>query len=236
MNYRHDIFLSYKWGEDRKVWVDEIFLPILREALENVKGKLTPQDIFHDVSIIKSGADLPRVLQEGVIYSRSMISIISLPYFQDSVWCPTEFFAMFHRQQNAIANNVGHQGVIFPVVFVRKDEITKKNVSPVYNHSGIGPFILNLSPLNIDQKHNKVNRAFRESDGYNDLKDQIEIWVEEHIFPRIIAAPTWDRQWLSDYYFKPQKNVHPWDRDWLPDSFFNSSIMSSSVVMSNPTL
>ncbi|NEU10106.1 hypothetical protein GZH53_17410 [Flavihumibacter sp. R14] len=205
MSYRHDIFVSYKWGGDRKRWVDQIFLPILRESLENVKGTINRDDIFHDVSQTLSGAYLPDVLKDGVAFSKCMVCIITLPYFVNSIWCPSEFAAMLKRETvlNIRANNPNHTGLIFPIVFVDEEETTIEEQSPVFRDVGMRNLILNISPLRLNLKYNSVSSGFKESLAYDELRTIVLRWVRKSIYPVVSQAPSWDPDWRSDSYFIP---------------------------------
>jgi TIR domain len=206
MSYKYEIFLSYKWGGERKEWVDKIFMPILNDALHEEVGNRI--EVFKDTDNIVYGAALPESLKDALAHSKCMISIITLPYFFDSVWCPTEFSAMLFREDALeLRKDKNHTGLIFPIIFVDGNAKSVTEKSPVYKYSKLGNLISSILPLELDiDKYNNINQAFIESTEYNELKSIIRRWVKRSIIPRLDNCPEWDSDWYSEEYL-----VKPFD-------------------------
>lgn len=213
MNYKYDIFISYKWGADRKKWVDNILRPILVSMIQEVVNKqdLTQEVVFKDTDNIPKGATLDVSLQKAVAYSKCMICVVSLPYFKDSSWCPTEFSAMLYREVKTNVRSTGnYMGFIFPIIFVEEKESKIERKSPVYEYPELRELIFGISPLELDyEKYNRVSKSFEASDEYDQLRNIIRRWVRDSIKPqleRINNSYPWQTEWdTPEYLLQPYK-------------------------------
>jgi hypothetical protein len=200
MSYKHEIFISYKWGKSRKEWVDTIFVPILEEALEYEFG--TKQTVFKDTNNIVPGASLDLSLRDALAHSKCMVCIVSLQYFTQSVWCPTEFSAMLYREEKTgIRNKGNHCGFIFPIIFIDEEEAEIPKKSPLYEYEKLRDLIFNILPLELDnEKFNNTNKAFQDSNNYNELRNKIRKWVKKSIKPVLENIEPWNQEWDTDEY------------------------------------
>jgi hypothetical protein len=214
MDYKYDIFISYKWGDERKKWVDEILRPILISGINEVIDKkiLTPEVIFKDTDNVPKGATLDVSLQKAVAFSKCMVCVVSLPYFKASAWCPTEFSAMLHREiATGIRSTGNYMGLIFPIIFVEEKEATPEKKSPVYEYAELRKLIFGISPLELDyEKYNRVSKSFKDSDEYDELRNIIRRWVRDSIRPqleRINNNYPWKSEWdTPQYLLDPYQN------------------------------
>jgi hypothetical protein len=203
MNYKHEIFISYKWGSSRNEWVDKVLYPILKEVMDD-EMPTVPQ-IFKDTANIVNGAKLDASLQDALAHSKCMVCVVSLPYFAKSIWCPTEFSAMLYREEKTgVRQNNKHTGFIFPIIFVNREQTQPEKKNALYEYPDLRTLIFNFTPLELDQKYNKTNTAFLESKEYNDLKDIIAKWFVDSIKPVLQQDQPWKPEWFTEeYLLKP---------------------------------
>ncbi|GAB2814802.1 toll/interleukin-1 receptor domain-containing protein [Ferruginibacter profundus] len=97
MPYINDVFISYKRGKINEQWLNEIFLPLFSEYLNN-ELPFEPK-IFVDRSGLTPGVNFNDELFVNLLYSKCIVSIWSPPYFRRSDWCVKEFLTMKHRQE-----------------------------------------------------------------------------------------------------------------------------------------
>ncbi|MES2848049.1 MAG: toll/interleukin-1 receptor domain-containing protein [Bacteroidota bacterium] len=97
MAYINDVFISYKRSKRSEQWLNEIFLPLFADYLNNE----LPHDpkIFVDQSGLTPGVDFNDELFINLLYSKCIVAILSPPYFRKSDWCVKEFLTMKHRQE-----------------------------------------------------------------------------------------------------------------------------------------
>jgi hypothetical protein len=207
MDYKYEIFISYKWGGPYKEWVDKIFYPILFDLMDLELP--TQPNIFKDTENIVSGAQLDTSIRTALAHSKCMVSIVSLPYFTKSVWCPTEFSAMLYREKTTMARTNGNQvGFIFPIIFVdpQQPQLEKKNA--LYEYPTLRDLIFNITPLELDIKFMQTNTAFLDGKEYGELKLILHRWFVKSLKPAIKRSePTWQNEWASDEFLvQPYEN------------------------------
>jgi len=96
MAYLYDVFISYKRGGTKDVWLDKIFMPLFEEYL----GDLFPNPkIFLDKTGLIQGADWSDAIVNALAHSKCLVAIISPSYFMNSEWCIKEFITIKFRQQ-----------------------------------------------------------------------------------------------------------------------------------------
>lgn len=218
MAYKYDIFISYKWGDDRKEWVDKILRPILEYSIKEeidvkfLTSQVASEVIFQDEKDVPKGATLAVSLQKGVAYSKCMICIVSLPYFKSSSWCPTEFSSMLYRElKTNIREGGNHMGFIFPIIFVEEEESKIERKSTVYKYPELRDLIFGISPLELDyEKYNRIGENFKYTAEHNKLKNIIRRWVRDSIGPqleRINKSYPWQSEWdTPEYLLDPYNN------------------------------
>lgn len=204
MSYRHDIFVSYKWGGDLKEWVDSVFIPILRNVLIEIKAEYRDTDIFHDVRSTLSGATIPAVLRDGVAFSKCMVCVINRPYFTNSKWCPEELSAMLRREEETLVRQQpGHVGLIFPVLFVDETEVALAARNAVYQHQGAAKLLSDILPLMLDEERFFcIAAGFKGTSGYDALRLIIKRWVRRGIEAQLNEPPVWREEWRGIDYFE----------------------------------
>ncbi|MDB4922910.1 toll/interleukin-1 receptor domain-containing protein [Mucilaginibacter sp.] len=208
MAYRHDIFVSYKWGGDLKVWVDSVFIPILKNVLIELKDEFRDTDIFHDVRSTLSGANVPDVLRDGVAYSKCMVCVVNKPYFTNSKWCTEELSAMLRREEETgVRRNADHVGLVFPVLFVDEAETELGNQNTVYTHRGAAGLLEQILPLKLnEEKFFCIAAGFKGTTGYDQLRLTIKRWVRNGLLKQIQTPPEWRPGWGELPYFESRFN------------------------------
>jgi len=186
MAYEHDVFVSYKWGNDLKIWVDKVFIPILKDALYDTTDSAEDSIIFHDAEENKPGGSIPLVLRDGVARSKCMVCVITYPYFTKSAWCPAELSAMLEREKvTAIRQPPKHVGLVFPVLFVDMSKTRLADRNPVYGLPGPKNFLTKIQPLELDEdKFFRISAGFKDTNGFDDLRLLVKKWVRESIKDR----------------------------------------------------
>lgn len=116
MPYVNDVFISYKRGRINEQWLNEIFLPLFTDYLENElphKAK-----IFVDVEGLTPGVFFNEELFSNLVQSKCIVSIWSPPYFLKSVWCVMEFLTMKHRQEQLkLGATTKPKSLIWPLLY-----------------------------------------------------------------------------------------------------------------------
>ena len=173
MQYRHDVFISYRRGEVWTAWTREHFKHLLEVYLRQELG--TDPDIFVDERI-EEGADWPNELGEHLAMSRVMVAVFSGDYFS-SQWCLHELDLMIGRSMMAAP--------------------TCRLIIPVIVHDG------ELIPDEVDRKLAAKFQAFRVAyiRRESDLYQQFSVAMKE-LAPRIKAAiqsaPPYENGWLTE--------------------------------------
>lgn len=203
MGYKHDIFVSYRWRGDIKEWVDFVFVPILRNVLEELKTETDTSAIFHDDDRTLSGANVPSVLRDGVGNSKCMVCVMTTPYFTNSYWCSAELSAMLRREEETGArNNPDHTGLIFPVIFVDENEREPENRSILYSIAQARQLFMEIRPLELnEEKFYCVAAGFKGTTSYDELRFAIRKWVKKSILPKLKEPPKWQAGWNEEDYF-----------------------------------
>jgi hypothetical protein len=117
MPYVNDVFISYKRGRINEQWVEENFLPMFEELLDNALPH-KPR-IFVDKTALAPGVDFSNALFYNLIFSKCIVSIWSPPYFRRSEWCVKEFLTTKFKQDVLFQLNEQTQptALIWPVIF-----------------------------------------------------------------------------------------------------------------------
>lgn len=211
MSYKHDVFLSYKWREECEEWINKIFHPIVCEHLD--ANLPTTWDVFKDTEDIQYGSALPQSIKKALGASKCMIAVVNISYFSKSLWCPTELSVMKYREsQLGLRSMQDPRGLIFPVIFYTNKPGQKLPHIPLYKYQQVGDLIRNFSPLELDKnKYLYTNKAFLESDEYNELKEKIRLWLDNGVLDLIQNPPAWSADWSSEKWldepYKDFKNL-----------------------------
>lgn len=113
MDYKYDVFISYRRDELTKYWIEKIFIPILESHIFYDLGRLP---VFYIDAQLESGTTWPVSLGTALGSSRTMITLWSKNYL-NSVWCTCEITHMLQRELQAgyrTAQNPG--GLLFPII------------------------------------------------------------------------------------------------------------------------
>lgn len=173
MKYLNDVFISYKRSQLNEQWMEEIFLPLFREYLNNLLEK--DANIFIDKTGLTNGADFNNELFKNLVYSKSFVSVWSPPYFRKSEWCIKEFLTMKYQQQLYNISTDGKPStLIWPIVY-------RKLANP------LPPIINNINYLDYSD-FNVVGDAFFKTELY--IKFQFKLQNDiQSIADIIINAP-----------------------------------------------
>lgn len=112
MDYRFDVFLSYRRSNLWPVWVEKHFYPLLKHALAAQLG--VQPEIFYDRETIETSSVWPLKLAQAHSTSRVLLPLFSTEYFS-SVWCVSELSLMQAREkQSGLACPAEPEGLIVP--------------------------------------------------------------------------------------------------------------------------
>ena len=117
MNYKYDLFISYKNSDITNDWVS-IFKNKLEAWLTEELGGIKPK-IFFDEETIETGDNWPIKLQEGIKTSRCLVCIWTAEYFQ-SKWCVSEWRS-FEKRKEVIMTKPLSKSIIHPLKFYDGD-------------------------------------------------------------------------------------------------------------------
>lgn len=201
MAYRYEIFLNYKRGDSTQGWVHNIFYPILSRVIDR---ELARRDaIFWDSKDIANGAALDKVLKDAVARSKCMISVLTMPYFFESTWCPKEFSAMLFREETLkIRDEHPFTGLIFPIIFVNPAANDIVSKTRIYRYVKLRNLIFNITPLELNKRYFRECKEDMVPGDYSALETIITDWVTNSVLPRVDDAPVWDQKWFTDEYLE----------------------------------
>ncbi|WP_448700973.1 TIR domain-containing protein [Mucilaginibacter sp. AW1-3] len=113
MQYKYDIFISYRRDEEAKRWIDNHFFPLLKFSLRMALGR-TPEIYIDDQ--LEGGVIWPKKLGEEISFSRILIVLWSGDYL-NSEWCVSEMSAMLEREvKTGCRQGQSTTGLIFPFI------------------------------------------------------------------------------------------------------------------------
>lgn len=181
MDYRYDVFISYRRDPLAEEWVHNTFKQLFKTHLREAVGG-RPVEIFIDTEGIAEGDAWPERLKNALAHSRCMVSILMPSYFH-SEWCVREFAIMEQRsRRNGMWTNEEPGGLIVPVCV--SDGLffpeTAKNINwlPCHDYFRIGEGFRNLAP-------------------FQDFQNDLVSWVG-NVARAIDRAPNWDPEWLTE--------------------------------------
>jgi hypothetical protein len=177
MEYKHDVFLSYRRHKEWPKWVSETFYDIFDHWLDAELG--------HDCSIfvdyqLETGHNWPAALAENLSKSRVLVPLWSPQYF-NSEWCLKEM-SLFVARENATGFGTveNPQRLIMPAVIHDKDNFPKE--AKLIQFKEIQPF------CNI--------RTARGSETLEKLSYEIRNWIPD-ICKAINHSPPFDPLWKT---------------------------------------
>lgn len=196
MPYQNDVFISYKRGRINEEWLNEIFLPLFEDLLNNALP-YEPK-VFIDRTGLTPGVDFTGELMQNLLRSKCLVSIWSPPYFRRSEWCIREFLFMKYRQESfKLDSFTKPKTLLWPVVF-RKIEplpVAVQNIHYVdysaYNLVGDAfkkdPIYLNFqrklitdieAVVDIIENAPAYDESWDTPDGRRDLKQKLDAYYE----------------------------------------------------------
>lgn len=112
MDYKYDIFISYRSKCKLTPWMRSVFLPLLEEKLG--PNRINGLDVWID-DRIESGDNWPESLREALATSRLLLPILT-PYYFGSDWCRKELSIMLERQTKlGLCSASNLRGLIIPI-------------------------------------------------------------------------------------------------------------------------
>src|SRR5215218_8409934 len=111
MDYKYDVFVSYKRYGEWTNWVRGVFCEVLTDHLAMELGR--PPKIFIDDQL-EEGTDWELDLSLKLTTSRVLIPLFSKMYF-GSEWCLKEFYAVrFKEEKIGLRTRKEPSGIIVP--------------------------------------------------------------------------------------------------------------------------
>lgn len=174
-DYKHDIFISYRRLGETRTWIENYFVPLLKNHLSQELGR-SPK-IFTD-SQIETGDSWPIVLGETISTSKVIILLWSKKYLE-SLWCSCEIGHMLEREKkNGYRTIERPNGLIFPTV-IHDGETMPVQISTIQKVEMQEFFKLTLN---------------KDGQKYTDFEDKVKSLAEK-IAGAIDDAPKWQNDW-----------------------------------------
>lgn len=175
MSYEHDVFISYKRGDQSTDWVRKTVVPLLRSFLAgNIAGD---RHLFIDEHL-NEGVIWPNALHRKVSRSRILVAFTSIEYFQ-SKWCRKEMALMLEREESEDRRGKDQDyGFVIPVQIMdgqRFPALAKR---------------IHHRPLN----HLFLRGYNKESQAYDELVNEMRS-LTDVICATLEKAPQWDAKW-----------------------------------------
>lgn len=127
MDYRYDIFISYRRDDQTKIWIDRHFIPLIQHHVFNELGRAP---VIYIDSQLEAGSTWPLELGNALGTSRTIIPLWSKTYL-NSVWCTCEISHMLERETKAgLRTTEKPYGLIFPVI-IHDGETMPINLSSI---------------------------------------------------------------------------------------------------------
>jgi TIR domain len=178
MGYQYDIFLSYKHNDAFVAWLDECFLPCLKQFIALVTGR--------EIAVFLDKEQIPPDekkwmgrLDRGMGQSRCLIAIWSPSYFT-SPWCLRECAAFEGRIKRN--EKKSGQSLIFPVA--------------IHNGLHFPPFARAMSIFDLREFNYPL---LRKSEQFSRFERRMQTLVHE-LAPVITEGPPWRPQWVSSVW------------------------------------
>jgi hypothetical protein len=175
MNYRNDIFISYRRDSETRSWLTEHFEPLIKLRVRQELGR---EPVLFVDDQLESGVSWPAQLGMELGGSRILIALWAKDYFA-SVWCTEEIVLMLSREQEyGLRTDQNPRGLIIPAVI----------------HDG-RDFPASLSDIQKFEIQHLFNvRMARNSPRAEEL-DAVLTAEAPAVAAAIEAAPPWRQEW-----------------------------------------
>ena len=179
MAYEYDVFISYKRGGTKDLWLSTIFRPYFEEYLQDRLEGRRPR-IFVDKTGLTTGADWSDEIIYALAHSKCLVAIISPSYFMSSEWCIKEFLTIKYRQQRLDLKAGSVPPSLMWLIAIQEFE----NVPPIIHTVQFANYI----------KYNVVGDAFFRSNEFLDFQRECRNDVKT-VANIIRNAPPWQEEW-----------------------------------------
>lgn len=178
MTYQYDFFLSFPRDCTAGDWVVKIFHPLLKECFRDECANLPKVYCFTSQS---EAVYWPHELQNALMGSRFMISILTPPYFYESRWCRAEWETMKAREAAIGWGSIAEpRSLIFPIAY------SGVNALPESVRQIRGEYDFSAYALPDEQ--------FRNTAAYLDMRTKMRNLARKLDILRE-TAPTWNEKW-----------------------------------------
>lgn len=185
MGYEWDVFISYRRKDIPKRWLEEIFLPLFKDYLEEALGGRKVL-IFRDETGIEGGANWRNTIKRALATSKCLVPILIPSYFH-SEWCTKEFAVMYNRQLDLGFNSIASpKGLIIPL------KIQDGKHFPIK--------VTEIQILDCNDYY-RVGTGVELTGLYVNLQNTLLNWVET-VAEAINNAPPWNSLWLEDEHLE----------------------------------
>ncbi|MFN2262406.1 MAG: toll/interleukin-1 receptor domain-containing protein [Psychroflexus sp.] len=175
MDYKYDIFISYRRLGDTRIWIETYFIPLLRNHLSQELGR--DPAIFVD-SLIETGDSWPIILGEALSSSKVIIPLWTKKYLE-SHWCTCEIGHMLERERKyGYRTTVNPNGLIFTTV-IHDGETMPVQISTIQKIEMQEFFKLTLN---------------KDGQRHTEFEDKVKLLVEK-IARTIDSVPRWRKDW-----------------------------------------
>lgn len=192
MEYKYEVFISYRRRGEWPQWVKEQFLPLFEHWLGSELGE--DCRIYIDQNMEK-GVSWPYDLASALSCSKVLVPLWSKEYFY-SKWCKAELAHMLAREKKCkFRTPLNPGGLIVPAV--------------IYDGDDIPNCISHISYLGIQDCTNI--RMHKDSKTAEELSLKIKTWVPS-IANAINLAPPYNSEWgnlTSDEFLQLFKSSKP---------------------------
>lgn len=181
MSYQYDIFISYRRKAIPKRWLEEMFLPLFTDYLEESLGGGTLK-IFRDEKAIESGDHWKNKIKNALATSKCIVPIL-LPSYFHSEWCLKEL-AIIHNRQIKLGYNTlkNPSGLIIPLKIRDGDFFPKE--------------IKDLQIFDCNDFY-RVGKGVENTELYLNFQNKLIVWIEE-VAKAVKNAPEWNKDWLNE--------------------------------------
>jgi TIR domain len=183
MAYLYDVFISYKRGGTKDVWLEKNFKPLFEEYLSDIL--LKKPEIFIDRTGLTQGADWSDGIIYALAHSKCLVAIVSPSYFMNSEWCIKEFLTIKFRQQKLNLQ----AGTIPPSLMWLIAIQDFENVPPIIHTIQLANYV----------KYNLIGDAFFRSDAFLDFQTDLRKDVKT-VSNIIKNAPNWQEEWNTEQW------------------------------------
>lgn len=173
--YKYDIFLSYRRKGPVLDWVDNHFLQLLKDWLNEADGFERDPEIFVDREEINPGMRWPAKLEDALKHSKILVCVWSPSYFR-SPWCLAEWKSMQSREKLlGLGTPANPEGLVYPVKFNDGESFPQDAKQVQFR--------------DLSRWNNSV-KSFRDTPAYVGFEDEIKS-IADQLSAMISKAPDW---------------------------------------------